>query len=75
MPERAVESPSYLQARWTALSTLLRENPVPRDLTRVEIAAIIPRRGDAGSPQNVARGQILRALNAAGFTMGGKRCT
>lgn len=74
MPERAVESPTYLQARFATLSLLLRDER-PRDLTRVEYAAIVPRRGPAGSPQNQARGRILRALNQAGFTCGGKRCT
>jgi len=74
MPERFARSASYLQGHWVALSALLRESS-PRDLTRGEIEAIIPKRSDEGSPQNVARGQILRALNQAGFTIGGKRCT
>jgi len=74
MPERASESTSYLQARFATLSKLLREER-PRDLTPVEYAAIVPRRGPAGSPQNAGRGRILRALNEAGFTCGGKRCT
>jgi hypothetical protein len=74
MPERAYCSPAYLQGHWTALSALLRDSS-PRDLTPGEIEAIIPKRGQEGSPQHVARGQILRALNQAGFTCGGKRCT
>lgn len=75
MPERAPASASYLQGHWTALSTLLRENPVPRDLTVMEQAAILPTRHPSGDPQNQARGQIVKALNAAGFTVAGKRCT
>ena len=68
------ESRGYLQARLAALSKLLREEQ-PRDLTRGEVAALLPRRTPAGCPQNKVRGQILRALNQAGFTCGGKRCT
>jgi len=68
------ESRGYLQARLSALSKLLREE-APRDLTRVEVAAIIPGKAPAGCPQNRVRGRILRALNDAGFTVGGKRCT
>jgi hypothetical protein len=74
MPERFARSASYLQGHWVALSHLLRESP-PRDLTRGEIEAIVPKRGEVGSRQAVVRGQILRALNQAGFTCGGKRCT
>jgi len=74
MPERAYCSPAYLQGHWIALSALLRESP-PRDLTRGEIEAIVPKRGEVGSRQAVVRGQIVRALNQAGFTMNGKRCT
>jgi len=75
MPERVPASTSYLQGHWTALSTLLRETPCPRDLTEVEQAAILPTRHPSGDPQNQARGKIVRALNDAGFTVAGKRCT
>jgi hypothetical protein len=68
------ESRGYLQARLAALSKLLREE-LPRDLSQAEYAALVPRRTPAGCPQNKVRGVILRTLNDAGFTVGGKRCT
>lgn len=74
MPQRTHESASYLQARLSALSKLIREES-PRDLTPVEVAAIVPPPAPPGYPQNKVRGSIVRALNQAGFTRGGKRCT
>ena len=68
------ESRGYLQARLSALSKLLREE-APRSLTLAEYAALVPRKTPAGCPQNHIRGKIVRALNEAGFTVGGKRCT
>lgn len=77
-PPADQESARYLHARLSVLSTLLR-GARPRDLTPLEYAAMVPltirARVHAGCRQNQVRGAILRSLNAAGFTVHGKRCT
>lgn len=76
MPERPPSSSSYLQGHKKALQDLLRTfGQTPRDLTLGEQASIIPTRYHVTAPQNAVRREIVQQLNAAGFTVAGKRCT
>ena len=44
-----------------------------RDLTRAELASVLPSRGPRGSEVNRIRGIITRRLNQLGFTFKGER--
>lgn len=54
-----------------SFAVLMRQ--VPRDLTRAELAAILPLRGPTGSYANRVRGCRIRWLNRHGFTHEGQR--
>jgi hypothetical protein len=64
----AWDSPLQKVAQWFGLLRL-----GPRDLTRQQLADVMPPRGPAGSYQNAVRGARVRTLNNRGFTLEGKR--
>lgn len=70
MSDRTVAWNSPLQ-RVAAWVRILQGRP--RNLTRAQLAVVLPPRGPRGSTQNKCRGARIRMLNNRGFTLAGGR--